>query len=128
LCKSSKVIHVLSNYITLYNDDICIIEKTKNNINVTTKHTYLSNKVYNLICDLTPDPYKHWTLKEIYEQPNVVLNSINKGGRIQNSTNVKLGGLEVYTELFTWDNILNTHDSKAITAAAYFMRKYPGVI
>ena len=36
--------------------------------------------------------------------------------------------IKVYTELFTWDNILKTHDSKAITAAAYFARKYPGVI
>jgi glucosamine--fructose-6-phosphate aminotransferase (isomerizing) len=50
--------------------------------------------------DLTPEPYKHWTLKEINEQPNVVLNSINKGGRIKDSSTVKLGGLEPYTEIF----------------------------
>jgi glucosamine--fructose-6-phosphate aminotransferase (isomerizing) len=43
---------------------------------------------------LTPFPYEHWTLKEINEQPNVVLNSINKGGRIKGNAEVKLGGLE----------------------------------
>lgn len=36
--------------------------------------------------------------------------------------------IKVYTELFTWDNILNTHDAKAIAAAGYFASKYPGVI
>jgi hypothetical protein len=36
--------------------------------------------------------------------------------------------IKVYPELFTWDNILNTHDSKAIAAAAYFAQKYRGVI
>jgi len=36
--------------------------------------------------------------------------------------------IKVYTELFTWDNILKTHDAKAIAAAAFFAKKYPGVI
>jgi glucosamine--fructose-6-phosphate aminotransferase (isomerizing) len=28
----------------------------------------------NVLCDITPEPYAHWTLKEIYEQPSTVLN------------------------------------------------------
>jgi glucosamine--fructose-6-phosphate aminotransferase (isomerizing) len=97
--EQSGFCNMVNNYITLHNDDICVIEKTINNIKVTTKHTYLKNKVNNLTVDLTPEPYKHWTLKEINEQPIVVLNSINKGGRIQNISNVKLGGLEPYTDI-----------------------------
>jgi len=98
--EQSGFCNMVNNYITLHNDDICVIEKTINNITVNTKHTYLKNKVNNLMGDLTPEPYKHWTLKEINEQSNVVLNSINKGGRIKDSSTVKLGGLEPYTEIF----------------------------
>ena len=44
--------------------------------------------------DLTPEPYKHWTIKEIHEQPQKILNSINLGGRILTNNLVKLGGLD----------------------------------
>jgi len=88
----------MNNYITLHNDDICIITKCAYNIEVNTIYNYTKKCVTHVECDLTPDPYKHWTLKEINEQPNVVLNSINKGGRIKNNYEVKLGGLEGYTE------------------------------
>jgi glucosamine--fructose-6-phosphate aminotransferase (isomerizing) len=57
--------------------------------------------------ELTPYPYNHWTLKEIFDQPNVVLNSINKGGRIKNQSEVKLGGLEEHIDtLKTINNII----------------------
>lgn len=42
---------------------------------------------------LTPDPYKHWMIKEIFEQPTTILRAINMGGRIYDNYNVKLGGL-----------------------------------
>lgn len=42
---------------------------------------------------LTPDPYPHWMLKEIFEQPETALRSTNMGGRILDNYNVKLGGL-----------------------------------
>jgi len=50
--------------------------------------------------NLTPYPYPHWTIKEIHEQPKIVLNSINHGGRIKNDSEVKLGGLDANVELF----------------------------
>ena len=89
----------MNNYITLNNDDICIIERNHKKIQVKTKHSYSQKKVNIINTDLTPYPYKHWTIKEIHEQPNVVLNSINKGGRIKNNSEVKLGGLESYTHI-----------------------------
>jgi glucosamine--fructose-6-phosphate aminotransferase (isomerizing) len=86
---------MVSNYITLNNDDICIIEQTDTTqINLTTKHTYLKKNITALDCVITPHPYNHWTLKEINEQPNTILNAINNGGRIKNEREVKLGGLE----------------------------------
>jgi glucosamine--fructose-6-phosphate aminotransferase (isomerizing) len=92
--------NMVNNYITLHNYDICIIEKNINDIQVITKHIYLKNQANILANELTPYPYEHWTLKEIHEQSSVVLNSINKGGRIKNNYEVKLGGLELYTEIF----------------------------
>ena len=91
----------MSNYITLHNDDICIITKMSDSqyINVNTVYNYTKKNVTLSNSELTPHPYKHWTLKEINEQPNVVLNSINKGGRIKNNYEVKLGGLEQHTNV-----------------------------
>lgn len=97
--EQSGFCNMVNNYITLKNDDICILERTQSKIIITTKHVYLKNTVNIVKSELTPAPYQHWTLKEIYEQPNVILNSINKGGRIKNKSEVKLGGLEQHSEL-----------------------------
>ena len=97
--EQSGFCNMVNNYITLNNDDICILERTNTNITITTKHIYLKNTVNIVKSELTPSPYEHWTLKEIYEQPDVILHTINKGGRIKNQTEVKLGGLEEHSEL-----------------------------
>ena len=36
-------------------------------------------------------------VKEINEQPETIINCINRGGRIKNQYEVKLGGLETNT-------------------------------
>ena len=89
----------VNNYITLNNDDICILTKNNDKIHIQTSHHYIHKKVNILNYDLTPEPYKHWTLKEIYEQPISIYNTINRGGRIKNNSEVKLGGLESKTDL-----------------------------
>jgi len=101
--EQSGFCNMMKNYITLNTDDICTIQKKYNTMgnlhtSFTTSHTYTKKLVTTLDSELSPFPFNHWTLKEIYEQPNVVLNSINKGGRIKNSSEVKLGGLEEHTE------------------------------
>jgi glucosamine--fructose-6-phosphate aminotransferase (isomerizing) len=105
--EQSGFCNMISNYITLNNDDICVIEKIENDIFINTNHEYIKKKVTLLNLNLTPEPYDHWTIKEIYEQPTVILNSINNGGRIKNSNEVKLGGLEIHMErLKTINNIV----------------------
>lgn len=84
----------VNTYITLKNDDICIIKKDNNQINISTTNVYIEKEIYALNEELTPDPYNHWTIKEIFEQPKKILNSINLGGRICDKHNVKLGGLD----------------------------------
>jgi glucosamine--fructose-6-phosphate aminotransferase (isomerizing) len=95
---------LMSHYITLHKDDICIISKEKNTLSVKTKQNYKKKNVTILENELTPHPYFHWTLKEIYQQPEVILNTINKGGRIKNETEVKLGGLEQYANILKMVN------------------------
>jgi glucosamine--fructose-6-phosphate aminotransferase (isomerizing) len=97
--EQSGFCNMVSTYITLNNDDICIISrnnnsKDNNRITVDTSNQYIEKKVNILKYELTPDPFKHWTIKEIYEQPNTIFNSINRGGRILSNSEVKLGGLE----------------------------------
>jgi len=97
----------MSNYITLHNDDICVITKTDDNIVINTTHNYIKKNVTLVDSNQTPDPYKHWTIKEINDQPDVILNSINKGGRIKNASEVKLGGLEQHADILkNIDNII----------------------
>lgn len=42
----------------------------------------------------SPAPFKHWTLKEIFEQPEALSRAMNYGGRFLDNERVKLGGLE----------------------------------
>lgn len=85
----------LKSYITLQKNDILTIEVTKTgNLNYTMKHTYETKNITHQQIDLTPAPFSHWTLKEIWEQPSVVEKSINFGGRILDERRVKLGGLD----------------------------------
>ena len=57
--------------------------------------------------DLTPDPYTHWTIKEIYEQMDSSLRSMSLGGRLLSNNEVKLGGLEGHEEnLCKLENII----------------------
>ena len=96
--EQSGFCNMVNNYITLNNDDICVIEKKDSIITVKTSYKYEKKNVTMLDSELKPFPFEHWTLKEIHEQPDVILNSINKGGRIKNKSEVKLGGLEVNIE------------------------------
>jgi len=98
----------VNTYITLNNDDICIIEKDDNNkIIIKTDNTYIKKDVYLTNDALTPHPYKHWTIKEINDQADTITNCINKGGRIKNNCEVKLGGLEPHIEtLKNIDNLI----------------------
>jgi glucosamine--fructose-6-phosphate aminotransferase (isomerizing) len=85
----------VNTYITLNNDDVCEISiDAKNRIKIDYKIKTQSKKITLDNVELTPSPYEHWTLKEIYEQPQKILNSINLGGRILSNNMVKLGGLD----------------------------------
>ncbi len=96
----------LNTYITLQNDDICYIE-LKDKINVSYNCIYDFKNVNLIDFNDSADPYEHWTIKEIYEQPQKILNAINLGGRILNKTKVKLGGCEENIDILkTVENVI----------------------
>jgi glucosamine--fructose-6-phosphate aminotransferase (isomerizing) len=97
--EQSGFCNMVNTYITLNNDDICIISENNNKIIVETTNNYIIKNITITHYDLTPEPYKHWTIKEINEQPSTIFNAINRGGRIKNSFEVKLGGLEQKIDL-----------------------------
>ena len=98
---------LISNYITLHNNDICILTRENGKLTVKTKQHYNKKNITNFDAELSPYPFNHWTLKEIQQQPDVVLNTINNGGRIKNESEVKLGGLEQHVDLLkAIDNII----------------------
>lgn len=98
----------VSNYITLNNDDICVISiSPSNQLQTKTTNTYSRKKISMSARTLVPDPFPHWTIREIHEQPTTVLSAINNGGRIKNGAEVKLGGLECHADrLKTINNIV----------------------
>ena len=122
----------MSNYITLHNDDICVITRNNENVSINTTHNYIKKNVTLVESNQTPHPYKHWTLKEINEQPDVILNSINKGGRIKNASEVKLGGLEQHDDsLKNIDNIIILGCGTSYFAGLYgmyFLNNYVNLI
>jgi glucosamine--fructose-6-phosphate aminotransferase (isomerizing) len=98
--EQSGFCNMVKSYITLHNDDICkiIIDSSKNiSFSTDTHFNYTRNNTNNI--EFSKYPYSHWTLKEIYEQPTTIQCAINNGGRIKNSQEVKLGGLEQHLDI-----------------------------
>lgn len=123
----------MNHYITLNNDDIFTIDRKeevnsqgknipKLSVTCSSSNVYSLKNVSNTNSVLTPHPFEHWTLKEIYEQYDCVINAINKGGRIRSHCEVKLGGLEAYElKLCYVDNIVILGCGTSFFAGLYGM-------
>ena len=123
---------LVSSYIALDNNDLCIIQKNINGVNMYTNKCYKDKikKIHNLNNELLENlsssfPYDHWTLKEIIEQPDSITRSLGMGGRILNESMVKLGGLDIMKDkLQKLDNLIllgcGTSYHSALVGAEYF--------
>ena len=102
--------NLINEYITLDADDICTIQKCNDCITISTSHPYTLNSTLLVKTEKSPAPYQHWTCKEIYEQPNVVLNTISLNNRLVSESNkniVKLVEFESrINDLKSIDNII----------------------
>lgn len=79
-------------YIILENHDIISVDPK--NFKKFTHYPYKVHEINESRIDLTPDPFPHWMIKEIEEQPESILRALNYGGRITSDYTIKLGGLE----------------------------------
>ena len=95
-------------YIVLKNNEIYIIEKKCNNISVNIDFTnYELKQITDIETCKTPEPFPHWTLKEIYDQKHSIWNTIGLGGRILSIAQVKLGGIDYKKDILkNIDNLI----------------------
>lgn len=85
--------HNVNNYICLENDDIIVIRRRNNIVNFEKIDSYERKDITTHISELTPEPYLHWTIKEIHEQYEASIRAISFGGRISEDNKIILGGL-----------------------------------
>jgi len=85
----------IKKYIILDNHDLIEITKKETITYTENINRYNIQKINNdTYLELKPNGYTHWMNKEIMEQPEAIIRSINNGGRIESNSSVKLGGLE----------------------------------
>jgi glucosamine--fructose-6-phosphate aminotransferase (isomerizing) len=105
--EQSAFTNLITDYIVLKNMDICVIKTNKSIITIETRHIYKLNKKTHIDFSETPDPYPHWTLKEIYEQTESVKRATGYKGRILSASSVKIGGFDLHMdELINLDNLI----------------------
>lgn len=91
--EQSGFCNIFNQYIVLNNHDICVLDYNESNtVELKTNDNYEQHEVNNNQYALTPDPYPHWTLKEINEQVESSQRAISMGGRLLENS-VILGGL-----------------------------------
>jgi glucosamine--fructose-6-phosphate aminotransferase (isomerizing) len=88
--ESSGFLDQMKHYYALENDNLVILSSS-DGIITNIKRTKIQNN--NVTMSLTPEPYDHWTLKEIMEQSDSLLRAYNNGARITGDR-IKLGGLD----------------------------------
>ncbi|KYQ92106.1 glutamine-fructose-6-phosphate transaminase (isomerizing) [Tieghemostelium lacteum] len=76
-------------FISMENGEIAILRADGHSLDLSRIELAAHENI-----QLSPDPYPHWTIKEIMEQPMSISRALNYGGRILDDSKVKLGGLE----------------------------------
>lgn len=90
---------MVNNYFVLESNDICKIRIKNDTITVRTEKKYKTKNILQNNFKLTPEPYPHWTLSEMHEQVESVKRAISFGGRLMNTDQVRLGGLDDNIEI-----------------------------
>lgn len=118
---------MIKDYIILEDKDICIIKREEENeISINTKLNYKTKKAVEFDNYLfSNDLYDCMFLKEIYEQPETVLKTLNKGIRIKNKSEVKLSGLDNNIDVLTKiENIIILGCGSSYFAGLYGMHYF----
>jgi glucosamine--fructose-6-phosphate aminotransferase (isomerizing) len=81
----------VNNYICLNDNDIVVLEQTNDTVIFNKKNYYNIREVTVGTIEKSPSPFPHWTIKEIHEQSDAVLRTLNYGSRLVEDK-VRLGG------------------------------------
>lgn len=76
-------------YVALNDDELVVLTAGDNTFDMTRVE-----KAPEEVIELSPEPFPHWTIKEITEQPAALSRTLHYGGRFDSLGNVKLGGLD----------------------------------
>ncbi len=82
-----------NSYISLNDGEVAVINSSGTSLDLSRME-----KAPEETIELSPEPYPHWTIKEINEQPEAIARTLNYGARFDGEGNVKLGGLEANKE------------------------------
>lgn len=94
-------------FITLQDYDVIRIAKKDGAIQFHPRRDHTMRVIENKVSEISCAPYPFWTIKEIYEQPESILRTLNMGGRLMGDDHVKLGGLDAKREqLLRMDHLL----------------------
>jgi len=97
----------IDNYICLNEKDLVVLHKNNGKVEIIKQPHYEIREVSVGELQITPDPFPHWTLKEIHEQRESSMRSIGGMGRILNDNEVRLGGLNSHSDiLIDIDNLI----------------------
>lgn len=81
-------------YFILQDLDICKLELSEETVKIEHDCDVTYKPVLAGSMALTPDPWDHWTIREIYEQPEACLRAIGTGSRMQFDGKMVLKGLD----------------------------------
>ena len=128
--EQSGFCNYVKNYISLNNHDIVELTRENGTIVMSSIKNYelLSVKAQKFC--LSPDPYEHWTLKEIHEQFQSSIRAMGMGSRLKDDKHVKLGGLDVSSQdIIDIDNLILLGCGTSYNAglySSYFFKKISG--
>lgn len=117
----------VNNYICLNNHDIVVLKKKGNIVSLENNEIYEKRNITIDIdhMKLTPEPYPHWTIKEINEQYDAAIRAMGMGGRILSESNVRLGGLEShYDHLKYIDHLIILGCGTSYYAGLYALKTF----
>jgi glutamine---fructose-6-phosphate transaminase (isomerizing) len=77
-------------FIALHNGEVAVVRVNRDGLDLSRVEKAPEAEVA-----ITPEPYPHWTIKEIMEQPEAIRRTLNHGARLRTEDTVKLGGLEI---------------------------------
>eukprot|EP00472_Partenskyella_glossopodia_P004794 CAMPEP_0197528810 /NCGR_PEP_ID=MMETSP1318-20131121/26387_1 /TAXON_ID=552666 /ORGANISM="Partenskyella glossopodia, Strain RCC365" /LENGTH=655 /DNA_ID=CAMNT_0043084049 /DNA_START=55 /DNA_END=2022 /DNA_ORIENTATION=- len=105
----------VNEYIALKDGEIAVVRADGVSLDLSRLE-----KAEKQVIELDPAPYPHWTLKEIYEQPQAIARAIAYGARLSVNGEVILGGFaQNADDILAVDNLIITGCGTSLNAGIY---------